>query len=506
MKLSVNCNRFQAIANRIGSEVCPVLRAYWCLSQTYAIGLEVVSLREELKEIAKLEYNLRSQFERVDNNSYKRTSIPNNVYGPDCVIQPDVDTLRERIANYNQRRQWVDEFATELRKTVIELLASDYKPLDQFQVQIWSCLKALEPHEKWKGCKNENENVGSGYYRSINGSAIANIDDVLFYRFRFQVRKGVYTGKRIKGIDRVSVALGQQLIGGVARSTYPKTERVYDSLAERSLRSRFDVAAHKVARKYVEQFGQYHVGCGERPYELRADGRYTFKVMLETQKALQLSTSVASPALSRLVDSLTMTNSRLSQIPIGRPRIVGSVTVNRTTVNVLKTRVYLSGSSQFTNAYFLGLAESEVTSEIVRRVEWYHNNSDDDTSVPQLMQERCTRAVGEYENHLRWSNNQTKLKALQRSEIAAYAIRLKRVGEISMLDSKAAGNCLPGTIQFCEEFGVECPNNWTDHRMLAHDMLRVWRDNGWKMESLFLRAIACAEKRVQTERTELIEA
>lgn len=510
MKLNVNCNRFQSIQNRIENELCPVLKGHWCLSQTYVIGLEVSSLREELEDIAKLEYDLRSRFERVNNNSYKRTEVPTkNVYSPDAIIQPEVDTLRGRIANYNQRRLWVDEFASCLRVEVNKLLNSNYKPLDQFQVQVWSCLKALEPHAKWKGCKNEYEDLGNGWYKNINGAAVAYIDSDLFARFRSQVRKGVYTGKRIKGIDRVSVSLGQQLIGGCERSNYPKAKRVYNNLdpVNRNERSRYDIAAYKVASDYVVKWGQYYVGLGERDFELKANGKETFRIARETENAMKLASGVSSPALSRLVDSLTLSTSRLSQIPIGRPQIVGSVTVNQTTVNILKVRVYLSSTFQFHNAYFLGLAESEVTSEIVRRVEWYHNNSDNESNVPQIMQERCARAVSEYENHLRWRNNHLKLKQLQRTEIASYALRLKRVGEISMLDSKTAGNCLPGTIQFCKEFGVDCPNNWTDHRMSAHDMLRVWRDNGWKMESLFLKAIACAEKRVEAEeQAELVEA
>jgi len=68
-----------------------------------------------------------------------------------------------------------------------------------------------------------------------------------------------------------------------------------------------------------------------------------------------------------------------------------------------------------------------------------------------------------------------------------------------MLDSKEAGNCLPGTLQFCSTLGISVPSQWSDTVVDTRTLLRAWKQNGYGVNRLLLPAIDSAVNRVKKE-------
>lgn len=71
----------------------------------------------------------------------------------------------------------------------------------------------------------------------------------------------------------------------------------------------------------------------------------------------------------------------------------------------------------------------------------------------------------------------------RRSAIARIARRLNSVESVSLSDSYAAGNCKPGTADFCRRWGI------TDSKISGADLCRKWQKHGWKAESLFIAVL-----------------
>ena len=58
-----------------------------------------------------------------------------------------------------------------------------------------------------------------------------------------------------------------------------------------------------------------------------------------------------------------------------------------------------------------------------------------------------------------------------------------------MLDSKANGNCLPGTLSFGNDLGIELPSNWRSVVLDSRTILRKWKSAGYPLNNLFLPMI-----------------
>lgn len=148
--------------------------------------------------------------------------------------------------------------------------------------------------------------------------------------------------------------------------------------------------------------------------------------------------------------------------------------------------------------YYLGKTGSTTVDESIQTIDYYHQSAighSADTDQTALRRQ----AVDYLRVRLGYAPNQKVTLAERRKEIAAYARKLVWLETISMLDSKAAGNCLPGTLQFCQTLGIDVPSQWADVSVDARKLLRSWRKNGYGVNRLLLPAIDSAVNRVKHE-------
>lgn len=150
--------------------------------------------------------------------------------------------------------------------------------------------------------------------------------------------------------------------------------------------------------------------------------------------------------------------------------------------------------------YWLGKTGSRTVDSAVQSVEWYHQSAiGSSPAVAGAAESLTQQGIDFLRNRLEYTRNQKETLETRRKELASYARKLIWLETISMLDSKAAGNCLPGTIQFCKTLGVPITNNWTDTRIDARTLLRAWKKHDYGVNRLLLPAIDAACNRVKKE-------
>jgi hypothetical protein len=145
--------------------------------------------------------------------------------------------------------------------------------------------------------------------------------------------------------------------------------------------------------------------------------------------------------------------------------------------------------------YFLGKTGSESVDHSTSAVDWQHPGI-----IPmdaELIAAEDTRARETFTRRLGYQPSKATTLQSRRKEIAEYARKLVWVESIDMLDSKNAGNCLPGTIQFSKEIGLSCPSNWQSFKTDSRLLLRKWKQSGYSANRLLLPAIDKAVARVR---------
>ncbi len=148
--------------------------------------------------------------------------------------------------------------------------------------------------------------------------------------------------------------------------------------------------------------------------------------------------------------------------------------------------------------YYLGRTGSQIVDDAIKDIDYYHQSAIGQTSETDQTTLR-RQAVDYLRTRLGYAPRQKETTAERRKELAAYARRLIWLETISMLDSKAAGNCLPGTLQFCKTLGIDVPSQWADVSVDARKLLRSWKQNGYGVNRLLLPAIDSAVNRVKKE-------
>ena len=147
--------------------------------------------------------------------------------------------------------------------------------------------------------------------------------------------------------------------------------------------------------------------------------------------------------------------------------------------------------------YFLGKTGSSIIDGAVRSVDWYHTPI---TSAMSLsMSDTNTTALEYLTSRLNYMRNQNDTLKQRRKELASYARKLVWLESISMLDSKNAGNCLPGTLQFCQALGIPVPSQWSNVTIDTRLLLRRWKQNDYGVNRLLLPAIDTAVNRVKKQ-------
>jgi hypothetical protein len=143
--------------------------------------------------------------------------------------------------------------------------------------------------------------------------------------------------------------------------------------------------------------------------------------------------------------------------------------------------------------YFLGKTGSPTIDDSIRTIDWVHQTISPEMQLSRTESDaRCIESL-----RYRLGYYRTEKTAKQRrNEIALYCRKLVWLESISMLDSKNAGNCLPGTLQFCRELGIEVSDQWNDVSIDSRLMIRKWKASGYNSNRLLLPAIDTAVKRV----------
>jgi len=156
-----------------------------------------------------------------------------------------------------------------------------------------------------------------------------------------------------------------------------------------------------------------------------------------------------------------------------------------------------TSTSEQSKCYFLGKTGSHIIDGSIRSIDWYH------TPITSAMLLSCTdanaTALEQLTIRLGYRRQQNETLQNRRKELANYARKLVWLESINMMDSKNAGNCLPGTIQFCNQLGINVPSNWSNVTVDARQLLRKWKANSYGVNRLLLPAIDTAVNRVKKE-------
>ena len=152
----------------------------------------------------------------------------------------------------------------------------------------------------------------------------------------------------------------------------------------------------------------------------------------------------------------------------------------------------------FQHCVYFGKTGIAALDERLANVDWLHIANDETNTIYSTNEgilESLTARVG-------YIRNQFELESEKRKRIATYARKLVRLERMTMADSRTAGNCLPGTLAWCREFGVTLPaEDWCDHTVDTRQLLRAWKRKEYGGNTLFLKAIDTAYKALQQKIT-----
>lgn len=193
-------------------------------------------------------------------------------------------------------------------------------------------------------------------------------------------------------------------------------------------------------------------------------------------------------ATNRLCYSVATSVPYVSTICTSQPVQIGTLEYLETAVPIYHCKgIPWEQNKTEQNCYYLGKTGSTIVDRELAKIDWLHSAvSTEPNEVLRVFRTRTDSRYAEKQS----------LKE-RRKEIAGYARKLIWVETINMLDSKAAGNCLPGTLQFARGLGVPCPDNWTDYTISARQLLRAWKAKGYGVNRLVLPAIDAAVNRVK---------
>jgi len=420
---------------------------------------------------------------------------------PNQEQQAAIVKLAKAVDLYNSDYVILREYARSLHAVIDTACQS--QPRTRQEVEIQSILQLVNKRvEAWDGCVDRHES-----FEGLCGACLSRINCRTLERFK-PLLKLAYPAKRITGIGRVSQKLGEQHVASRRGYTVPWSQP-QDVLASkttsrghRPLWSLKPEHQQQLVRRFPQAVRSI-IGCNG----------------LDLADVKQLrKTNNRCAAYARLCRQFASTH-QTSKIGteswiVDRPELVGSVNIDNVSVELFRVRCLAGDDLTDSYAWFLGRPASEVVQEIASQVTWYHTHNhpckDDSITgdvlshVQEVMRGRVHQAIERREYQARYNASIEDRKRMQRREIAKYARKLRVAGELSMLDSKAAHNCLPGTLEFCERIGVHLPSrNWTDTRIDARHLLRLWKNADWVADSLFLKAINCCELRTNRERMDL---
>lgn len=506
--------RLAGVSNQIDGATNRHQRLYWTLSLLCTIGDMLRTMSRRQQSLSNRSQGLSQAVDKTSSQQYRYTGgggwgtsqqggnwPDHRLSGPDLNLQKDIKSLHRDVAEYNSDYDIIREYAGYLRSYILKL-DNGHQCRTVQEVEVMSILRLADRcNESWNGCVDRHD----GFER-LDGPLLSRIGCSTLKRFK-PMQSLSYPEKRVTGIGRTSQGLGESRVEYEQRNK-DVWKHPQDVLARPI---RFDNYDRQLTYHHRECFHRMHPGKRDVWVGLNA-------VQYATLKSIRL-VERRHRAYRRLVSRVACTMERpgAPTLLTSVPEAVGTILCQGANVRVFRCSCLVvagrSGEVESSNVYFLERPESELIRNTVQQVSWYHrdctgiNDVDayNDLAV-DVMQTRLIDVERREAERRRWNQSEADRKLGQRKEVAKYAIQLLKAGELSMLDSKNANNCLPGTLEFCRRIGVPLPSDrWTDTRIDARKLLRLWKAADWVRDSLFLSAIRVCVERVQRERLKALE-
>ena len=371
---------------------------------------------------------------------------------------------------YNEELQLLQQYASAFDKARTEVI--ELHPRNEQQRLIQCVLSRSEVRSTWsKDSIKENPVLGVICGRFYDVANMVRLTNVLLKTLDDTKRK----------IGRFSLALARKVIHANRSAYYKLRHERY--IIGRAKASRGDNVYSYVSNspRYQKQLS-WIVGLSTIQHAL------TVLPYAECWKEQY-------KAVDRLCRSIAVKrDSYVKTLFTGQPVQVDTILHLETNVPVYRADCICWESSTESRqwCYYLGRTGSPSVDSAIQSVDWFH--------VPTVaIVDADAVALRSLRYRLGYTRGQATTLAGRRKEIAAYARKLVWLESISMLDSKNAGNCLPGTLQFCHTLGVDVPNNWADVRVDTRKLLRAWKQNTYGVNRLLLPAIDTAVNRVKSE-------
>jgi len=235
--------------------------------------------------------------------------------------------------------------------------------------------------------------------------------------------------------------------------------------------------------------------------ELSAQYRVPVSAVLTCQRYLNSTPELREslPALKRLRTVSSPQPSVVTQLVVSRPVETGNVwevVIDETlhSLPILSVAVLAFGNN-VTPATELIIQKTyiPVVDETLSEIDSWHCGEGIADYTPTIQDiNNCiasfTRRLQTAIQNREW-NRQRKLNAenakkLQRQKIAKSAAALWRIDTVKLQDSYSAGNCLIGTSQFCQQWGIA-----NRREISGKELCRLWKARNWEYNPAFIRVI-----------------
>ena len=483
----INRNLLEQLASRLAALIATnnnkKLRTIGSVNQMYLVSLRMLSelikswkvLSDQHEHNLKLYRQLnRSVYlpdgHRIHRGGFSRTTqrgrcASNSSLPPLTVCDLSIETLQEQRKHataYNDARKLWLEYALAFDKLRQSLLDNKVR-LHKYHSRCLSILLASTVHDKWHGAMNDYNNDGG-----MNGNFLNRVfvcDGILKFQHMLRTAR-----KKSKKFERVSRVMGEQINEVYLIKTHDELLRRRDAGIQNRKDRVFSYASESIP-KYRHRWL-----C------VLGNNRERFSTLCRVNGDRRYATMVRQSAANIHPSVMTIVE--------GRPEVCEHVRFMNADVPVLR----FAGSTAddvSRYVYVLGKTGIPEIDKRVQNVDWFH----DDRRTPVLV--AMVKQV--FHERLHYTSPAERTKLQTRQQIACYARKLKRIEYISLLDSKEAGNCWQGTVQFCRQFGIKTPNDWNDTRIKAEELLRKWRAKDWKLDQLFLKAIDTAYNRISKQ-------
>ena len=420
--------------------------------------------------------------------SAKRLSISS----PDSDARRAIELIEQRAALHNDDLELIDQYLHSW--AIVRKALSDMKAqrVNSQQTALLSMLDATHYwSDKWRGRKIETDHVGelsgaivnlfrSGYRTMIGAGAAITCRATLDQKTK---RKG-----------RISRDDGQRLW-----EKYRESEPVVDDLRTCAGIESVVWELHRLApdgrycREIMESAQLFHESArgrqwgngGQRIWELREP---KVRTALKIRRAG--ITSARARAARRLVDRLVASPSGAVGLALAAPETIGTIQRGEIIYSVFRWRVMLEGG-QLSSEYGIGHHDSPAVECIPDSVQTYHSDSVElDNSGNRVYAEaiaeltsRLDDAERRQEYRLRERRSASERRAMQRVRTAQTARKLMALSRVSLGDSYRAGNCRPGTADFCRQLAIP------ESELTGRELARRWRSAGYPDNSLFVRVV-----------------